>query len=168
MQRLNNVVLNPHQRAQQGFSAIGLVMMIFMFTLLLLVQLNALTQLTTQHQHLQIKHFQRENLALSVLAFGESQTWQTPTSNWQCLNYISEMDSNKYQAQVCLKLANYKAQHYPSLDPDSLMQFVLLKGEFEHITRFKLGLWQQNQPIRFVDAHWLDICPNQRGKNCEN
>lgn len=163
---INHFLLNKNQ-SQYGFSAIGIVMMIFILTLLLLMKLNYLAQNDTQTKALEIKQFKYENIALSALAFGEMQTWQTPTKIWQCRNYVSNAVLQTEKAKTCLKLTSYKLQTYPSIANDDLIQFVILKGEYKNIVRFKLGIFDLNGQLHFTSAHWFDICPDKKGKNCE-
>lgn len=163
-----NAHFKPKSQTQNGFTALGIVMMIFICTLILLTQLEKINHPILHAKIGQIKQFENENLALSALAFGERQNWNPPTFAWQCIRYSlinQAVNQTKQTVQTCLKLADYKAQYNEDLDAN--VRFVVLKGEAENTQRFKLGLLDETGKIYFKTAHWLDICPNLKGKNCD-
>lgn len=148
-----------HRQNQQGFTALGMMMLILTCTFLILSQMDkVLTHVAGTKQHLK-RHFQTENEVLSALAWGQKQSWNAPTLNAQCRSYQS--------ISVCLKLTQYESQIYSDIDSEQPIQWILLSATAPSLARFKLGMLDQKGQLHFKQSYWLDICPNKKGKNCD-
>ncbi|RKS87073.1 uncharacterized protein DUF2509 [Orbus hercynius] len=136
-------------KKSDGFSAIAMVMMLFLLTSVLLTEFRR-TSLSTQKRTVVDKqHYQNKNYALSAIQWALTLEWELPDNTWYCKKHPTSL------FYACIKLATLSNNNY-----------TVIKGQSGEFTYYHLANYRQGR-LKIEHGHWLDYCPQKRQADCE-
>lgn len=134
---------------EQGFSTIGMVMVLSLLGVILLTGLNKLVLSQQKHLNQQKDYYHAVNHALSSLQWAATLNWRAANDQWQC--------QYRQQAELsaCIKSSQLTTNN-----------FILVKGQYGAIKHYHLASLNHDKLI-MNKGHWLDYCPEKQSANCD-
>lgn len=134
---------------EQGFSTMGMVLVLSLLGGILLTGLNKLVLSQQRHLNQQKDYYHAVNHTLSSLQWSTTLNWLAATEQWQCQYHQHAKFS------VCIKSSRLTASH-----------FILVRGQYGEVKHYHLASLSHGKLI-MEKGHWLDYCPEKQSADCD-
>lgn len=146
---LNTIIDRKNSYHSNGYSAVGMVMVLLLLGGMLMSELNRFS-LSWQKKELKTHQYYHEvNHVLSSISWAVTLQWHEPTEQWQCQTEYS------LQLTACIRKALLSTGDY-----------VLIKGQYGQTKQYHLATYE-HQSLTIEKGHWLDYCIGNKEDNCE-